>query len=154
METYSNKDELEKTNTKDKIIFKKSFYGDYYVYDINYFDNKFISNNFLKEISKSYIDYNEVLTNNTRRKIYFDIDYTYDKIEEMIQSRDKFVKNFETDFKKYILHIDNYVNVDDIKIIFMDASGYTKEKQKYKLSLHIIISNYGYFLVIINYQLL
>lgn len=116
METFSNKDELEKQNLDNKIIFKMGFYGKYHIYDIDYF-NKDTIKQFCKKIINSNIDYNEVLMNNTSRKIYFDIDYMYDTNDEMIKSRDIFIKNFETDLKKYILYIDKNIDIKKIEII-------------------------------------
>lgn len=144
MEIIKTKEQLEEQNIDNKIIFKESFYGDYYIYNIDYFNQK-EKNFLLKKIFKSYKDWNEVLSHNTNRKIYFDIEHIYDTLEEMDTSKKIIIKELEEDIKQYILHIDKEANIKDINVLFMDASGFTKEKNKYKLSLHVIINNYGYF---------
>lgn len=145
MEIISTKDQIEKINSKNKLIFKKSFYGPYYVYDISYFNNYQKQMYFLKNIKKSDIDYNETLLCNSPRKLYFDIDYVFNTLDELNKNKELFIKNFQEDLKKYIKHIDTNINIDDIRILFMDASGFTNEKNKYKLSLHVIVNNYGHF---------
>src|SRR4051794_14181897 len=108
MEVVKNKEILETKDLTNKVVFKQSFYGSYYIYDYNYFDSiKKI--NFLNNIMKSYKDYNEVLTSNTPRKIYFDIDNKYNTEKELKENKIKFIQDFERDIKKYILHIDKNV---------------------------------------------
>ena len=38
----------------------------------------------------------------------------YNTEEEMVKSRDTFIKNFETDFKNYVLYIDKNINIDNM----------------------------------------
>jgi hypothetical protein len=143
------KEDLDKLDLTNNIVFKKSFYGSYCIFNINAFEKSQNQDYLLNSIISSKQDINEVLLYNSPRKIYFDIEKLYESTDEMVAGKEFIFNNFENDIKKYIKSVEEYIDVEDIEILYVDASGYTKEEKKYKLSLHIIVNNYGYF---INYN--
>lgn len=91
--------------------------------------------NFLKNINTSLY---EVLYSNRKTKIYLDCEFENVEIDKFNNRFDLYIK-FDKIFKKYL--IDNKIN--DFNIVYMDASR--KKKDKYKISLHVIVNDTGVF---------
>ena len=126
------KEELDKLDLTNNIVFKKSFYGNYCVFNINTFEKSQNQDYLLNSIISSKQDINEVLLYNSPRKLYFDIEKLYENTDEMVEEKEFIFNNFEKDIKKYIKSVEEEINVEDIEILYIDASGYTKDENKFK----------------------
>jgi hypothetical protein len=136
------KDKIINLNLQNSILLRKKFYGPFLKTKINDLISIPQKVNFANFIYKSNHDLNEVLLINSRRRIYLDIDNTYQEKSKMLEDIKNIIPQLNLDLK---IFLSKYFNIDknEFNIIYSNASGYNKKDNNYKMSFHVIISNLG-----------
>jgi hypothetical protein len=126
---------------KNNILFKRNFNG----FNYTIFDKKelFVKNNiglFYNYVNNINIPIYEVLSYNTNTKIYMDCEME-DLPKNICSQKEKIILEFNNNLLNYLYKL--FPN-NNIKLLYSDASR-LKSENIYKLSLHVIVNNLGYF---------
>lgn len=123
------------------VVFKRNFNGFNYTI-LNkklLFDKNNIKtfNNYIENIK---IPVYEVLGYNTPTKIYLDCEM--EELPQNVGDKEKIILEFNNNLINFL---NNIYHNNNIQILYSDASRITSS-EKYKISLHVVINNLGYFI--------
>lgn len=125
----------------NNVLFKRNFNGfNYTILDKKYLFDKNNTEMFYNYINNIKLPIYEVLSYNTYTKIYMDCEME-DLPQNIYPEKDNIILEFNNKLVNYLEK--KYPN-NNIKLLYSDASR-LKSENNYKLSLHVVVNNLGYF---------